>query len=107
MTSQVNRDSKSFQSAKKSKEPKFVPYEPYKAAITPLVPPLKKKGSKGSIKSKTPEKTPEPEDIINTDEVDHVPKGNFEGQNQRKFNELKLKLEETEKHLRIQTQVGF
>ena len=38
--------SRSFQGNKKEKIAKFVPYEPYKAAITPLVAPLRKKNSK-------------------------------------------------------------
>ena len=56
-----------FSSVHKTKEPKFVPYEPYRAAITPLVAPtskkrekkdsLKKKSSTNSIESHTEENT--------------------------------------------------
>ena len=49
-TSQPIKDQKSILNEKK---PRFVPYEPYKAAVTPLVP-LKKKGSRGSMKAQSP-----------------------------------------------------
>ncbi len=34
---QPHRNERSFNHFHKTKEPKFVPYEPYKAAITPLI----------------------------------------------------------------------
>jgi hypothetical protein len=35
--SQPHRSERGFNHFHKTKEPKFVPYEPYKAAITPLI----------------------------------------------------------------------
>merc|ERR1712018_327039 len=98
-TSPVSRDLKSFQGARKPKEPKFVPYEPYKAAITPLVATTKRKSSKGdSVKAKSPEKTIE--EINTTDEVGHPALNkDVEEKYQREINALKFKLDETEKHL--------
>ena len=47
--------SRSFQGNKKEKIAKFVPYEPYKAAITPLVAPLRKKNSKEEFRKNSKE----------------------------------------------------
>jgi hypothetical protein len=46
-----DREKSDFQGVRHSKEPRFVPYEPYKAAITPLTC-SKKKHSRGSIASR-------------------------------------------------------
>ena len=99
-TSQPIKDQKSILNEKK---PRFVPYEPYKAAVTPLVP-LKKKGSRGSMKAQSPPK-----------EIVHEPSANEESPKlvreveeayKREINDLKKKVEETGKQLRIQTQVN-
>ena len=68
--------SRSFQGNKKEKIAKFVPYEPYKAAITPLVAPLRKKNSKEEFrkdsKGQTQEKAEENTSRIETPTCDET-----------------------------------
>ena len=93
--------------SRKTKEPKFVPYEPYKAAITPLAP-LKKKSSRGSIEVQPLEHIQDPP----VDEIDAsniISEGPFKLQKElyeKAINDLTKKLEETEKQFRIQCQVN-
>jgi len=111
-----------FQGIRQNKEPRFVPYEPYKAAITPLTsgPCTKKKNSKGNTSEKVvkTETTDETDASVTNNETvtsnhNHdvivnetfIPK-ETEEKYLRGMNDLKLKLEETEKQLRIQIQVN-
>ena len=48
--SQPQRNERVFGHFQKSKEPKFVPYEPYKAAITPMVVSKKKNRSMNNVR---------------------------------------------------------
>ncbi len=94
-----------FQGAKSAtKEPKFVPYEPYKAAITPLMGKSKKKKAKSNKASREERGR---EETSPSDEVDAPrEKGTQEIYLEKEICHLKSKLEETEKQLRIQTQVN-
>ena len=92
----------SFQGAKKVKEAKFVPYEPYKAAITPLV--TKTKKAKKSPKSPKAENLGSQE--IQEESFESTPEFIQDPEKEKEIFALKKKLEETEKQLRIQTQVN-
>ena len=110
------KSQKPFQGIKQSKEPRFVPYEPYKAAITPLTTCHKKKHSRGNSKDLKNEPIDEPDAKIQaTKPSDHVadkPKADesiskeTEEKYLREINDLKVKLDDAEKQLRIQTQVN-
>ena len=111
-----------FQGIRQNKEPRFVPYEPYKAAITPLTsgPCTKKKNSKGNtsekvVKTETTDETDASvtnnETVTSNHNQDVIVNETFipketEEKYLRGMNDLKLKLEETEKQLRIQIQVN-
>jgi hypothetical protein len=49
---QPHRHERVFGHFQKSKEPKFVPYEPYKAAITPLIVNKKKNRNLANVRLK-------------------------------------------------------
>ena len=110
------KSQKPFQGIKQSKEPRFVPYEPYKAAITPLTTCHKKKHSRGNSKDLKNESLDEPDAKFQaTKPSDHVadkPKADEsiskekEEKYLREINDLKVKLDDAEKQLRIQTQVN-
>nr|ACO15190.1 Golgin-45 [Caligus clemensi] len=83
------------------KEPKFVPYEPYKAAIRPILhhpsylAPLKNNNSNNN--------NPKPSSVSSK----HIsPSPNSEEETKREIKELQDKLEETERNLKIQLQVN-
>ncbi len=95
---------------KKDKEPKFVPYEPYKAAITPLE--SKKHSKKGAqalkrspaVESGT--KSESPEDTTGETVADEEDKDSIRlTKKDEEIATLKKELAEKEKQLKIQTQV--
>ena len=97
----------------KNKEPKFVPYEPYKAAITPLEPGISAK--KRTVKRNKSAEFEEPvvEEMaaettrirLDTEEKDEAASLDV-SEKDREINDLLVKLTEAEKQLRIQTQVN-
>jgi len=82
-----------------------VPYEPYKAAITPLISVAKKKHSKESRGSAVTNETPVGDQLDGPSTIQGLAKEERE-QYEREINELKAKLEDSEKQLRIQHQVN-
>jgi len=106
---------KNFHGTKKPKEAKFVPYEPYKAAITPLILPRKKKNSK-EIKEKELENSACDEiDLAKEcdkfrEEINQAEKNSeLQGKNSELNREMKVlqeKLTQAEKQLNIQIQVN-
>ncbi len=105
---------------KRDREPKFVPYEPYKAAITHLVDPVRKRRSAPATNGRK-EVSPDGQNLAATDGSPDD-KGRAEGsdgQNRRRDPEaetslrekeaeierLREELTEKEKQIRIQTQV--
>lgn len=95
--------------SRKSKEPRFVPYEPYKAAITPLITISKKKVTKESVErsgilaKSTADTSPDETDCHS--KIPTLAKEERE-KHEREINDLKEKLESCEKQLRIQHQVN-
>lgn len=103
---------KPFQGIKQSKEPRFVPYEPYKAAITPLTC-NKKKHSKGNSGEKIKQEINDDVDAAakvnvtkTVDVEDNKVKQEIEEKYKRELNTVKAKLDDAEKALRIQIQVN-
>ena len=104
---------KPFQGIKQSKEPRFVPYEPYKAAITPLTC-NKKKHSKGNSGEKIKQEINDDVDAAATkvnvtktvDVEDNKVKQEMEEKYKKELNSVKAKLDDAEKALRIQIQVN-
>lgn len=118
---------------RRDKEPKFVPYEPYKAAVTHLVDPVKKKAGSikraGAVADKEEEKSPTLERQSSAPEVHHHQRRrqrsstcqdetaeNGEGdtaaeveksesEKDDEIRRLKEELAEKDKQIRIQTQV--
>jgi len=105
--------SKNFHGTKKVKEAKFVPYEPYKAAITPLITvPLKKKNSKGQlVQAEVPNQIEnstcdeiDAKEINDSNEI--VVQEETPNELDREMKVLESNLTEAEKQLRIQIQVN-
>eukprot|EP00095_Tigriopus_kingsejongensis_P005349 maker-scaffold34_size539781-snap-gene-0.16 protein:Tk05349 transcript:maker-scaffold34_size539781-snap-gene-0.16-mRNA-1 annotation:"Golgin-45" len=98
---------------KKDKEPKFVPYEPYKGAVTPLVPVGRRRKCPGTSKSavrasKSGSVTP-PTSPVPSSSPTYIGKEVSKESSEvllKTIAELKAKLSESEKQLKIQTQVN-
>ena len=109
---QPHRDLSSSSAFKRNKEPKFVPYEPYKAAVTSLVTNEKRIGHRKSLsveKVDQPAASPKPVDTIIVDLNGDEGQAGREEVNDEKYKqvqELQQKLDESEKQLRIQLQVS-
>lgn len=116
--------SRTFHGTKKEKIAKFVPYEPYKAAITPLIAPLRRKSSSkrqqnlGQTQEKNEKNTNRIEKTT-CDEIDakenvrEEEKPSFEEPNsvlnremENKMKVMKTELTEAKKQLSIQIQVN-
>merc|ERR1711976_165465 len=106
---------KNFHGTKKPKEAKFVPYEPYKAAITPLILPRKKKSSKEvqvkEIENPACDETDLAKESENfREEINQVENNSELVEQNSELNSgmkgLQKKLTDAEKQLNIQTQVN-
>ena len=98
---------------RQSKEPKFVPYEPYKAAVKPIVPHKKKQVRSTSIASSsnsasTGVKTDAKVDAVSAPQPSYEDKLMSEmlQESNDRVKELETRLAESEKQIRIQNQVN-
>lgn len=87
----INTKKKNVLANLKNKEPKFVPYEPYKAAVRPIVPPTQK-----NVRHKFKKKVKDDPDILKANN-----NATIEVVNEKHKNEVEAKVSETDWHHKL------